>query len=485
MTPFSEATPPNPTLASPELQKQEIISCKSAQQISPTGRIVVSKMGWVVRIGALAATIIVAILHIAQGIQSNNMLVVYSTIVLMHSIIVFCVGWFFYRNPAKGKAGKDLVTVIIPVYNQKGMIEVVIDAIFRSTYKNIEVIAVNDGSKDGTKELLDKLAKKYAGLKVVHKKNEGKRKAVASGFSAARGKYVVLIDSDSVVDENAITEFMKAFHSDPKVGAVVGQAKVWNANKNFLTRCQDAWYDYAFNIYKICESTFGSVTCCSGCLAGYRREAIEAFIPYWAESKIQYSDDRALTNFAISPPSIKKQLASPVAQHLMESTAKYDDSEDRLLTIQSLVDWKALYVASATVYTDAPEKLKGYLRQQQRWKKGYIRSNFFASAFFWKKHPLMALVFYTDFMVTFTLPLVLFTVFFYEPVVGQNYLSPLTFTAGLVLMGLAQGFDYKFRDTKTKNWKYKPIMNLISAFILSWMLFPAILTLKKNTWLTR
>jgi hyaluronan synthase len=169
----------------------------------------------------------------------------------------------------------------------------------------------------------------------------------------------------------------------------------------------------------------------------------------------------------------------------MESTAKYDDSEDRLLTIQSLVDWKALYVASATVYTDAPEKLRGYLRQQQRWKKGYIRSNFFASAFFWKKHPLMALVFYTDFMVTFTLPLVLFTVFFYEPVVGQNYLSPLTFTAGLVLMGLAQGFDYKFRDTKTKNWKYKPIMNLISAFILSWMLFPAILTLKKNTWLTR
>jgi hyaluronan synthase len=55
------------------------------------------------------------------------------------------VAWMLYKNPGKGRIGKDLVSVIIPIYDQKEMIEIVIDAIYRSTYKNIEVIAVNDG----------------------------------------------------------------------------------------------------------------------------------------------------------------------------------------------------------------------------------------------------------------------------------------------------------------------------------------------------
>jgi hyaluronan synthase len=468
----------------PVQQQKFALTRRCAQKVSPEGRIIVSKKGWCVRIATLAGMIGMALYNIYMGLALNDMLVVYATLVLIHSILILSVGWFFYRNPARGKAGIDLVSVIIPVYNQKGMIETVIDAIFRSTYQHIEVIAVNDGSKDGSRDVLNALAKKYPSLKVVHKKNEGKRKAVATGFYAAKGKYVILIDSDSVVDEDAITEFMKTFNSNPMIGAVVGQAKVWNANKNVLTKCQDAWYDYAFNIYKICESSFGNVTCCSGCLAGYKREAIADFIPYWAASKIQYSDDRALTNYAIGNAQFKKAF-TPLVKRLAESTSKYDDSEDRLLTVQSLIEWKAVYVASAIVYTDVPEKLRGYFRQQQRWKKGYIRSNFFASVFFWRKNPLMSLIFYTDFMTTFTLPLIIFTVLFYEPFILKQELTPLIFLAGLLLMGLSQGLDYRFRDKTSTNWMYKPLMNLMSTFVLSWLLFPSLWTLKKNEWLTR
>jgi hyaluronan synthase len=457
---------------------------KCGQKVSADGRIVVEKKGWVLRIITLVAMISVASYNIYQGYVLGDMLVIYATLVLVHSILILSVGWFFYRNPAKEEAGDELASVIIPVYNQKGMIETVVSAILGSTYKNIELIAVNDGSKDGTKEILDGLARRYPALKVIHKKNEGKRKAVASGFNMCRGKYVILIDSDSVIDENAIKELMRAFRSNPKIGAVVGQAKVWNANKNLLTKCQDAWYDYAFNIYKICESTFGSVTCCSGCLAGYRKEAIAGFIPYWAESKIQYSDDRALTSFAIGSKKYKLEFM-PLARKLAEMTSKYDDAEDRALTVQSLVEWKAVYVASAIVYTDAPEKLKGYFRQQQRWKKGYIRSNFFASVFFWKKNPLMSLIFYTDFMATFTLPLIIVIVLFYEPFVLGELLTPAVFLSGLLLVGAAQGLDYRFRDKNASNWKYKPLMNLMSIFILSWLLFPSLWTLQKNAWLTR
>lgn len=519
---------------------------RSGQKILQNGRIHVGKIGWALRITTLTAITLIVAYNLYEGLKLDDPLIVYSTLIPIHSLLVFGFGWTLYRNPAKSRmlsktelqtlaesrdieelvtrmkntiyldalakltkpytaekvesalrehlvnqhAGNDLVSVIIPVYNQKGMIEIVIDAIFKSTYENIEVIAVNDGSKDGSKELLDELAKKYPELKVIHKKNEGKRRAVASGFYESKGKYVVLIDSDSVVDQNAINEFMKAFASDPKIGGVVGYAKVWNADKNLLTKCQDAWYDYAFNIHKTCESAFGNVMCCSGCLAAYRREAIAEFIPYWVEAKIHNSDDRDLTTYTIATTWAKKELApstrsSSLGRHLAQEMSKYDDAEDRALTAHTVQEWKTVYVATALAYTDVPEKLRGYLKQQKRWKKGYVRSNFYVSSFFWRKNPLISLIFYTELMTTFTAPLITLIVFVYEPFVLVNVWLPAVFLLGSVLVGIAQGLDYRFRDHLTKNWKYKPFMNLIQTFLLSWIIIPALWNYKKNEWLTR
>jgi hyaluronan synthase len=462
---------------------------KSKQRIQKDGRIKIGKLGWVTRIVTLIIIGTITVYNLYEGFHLNDPLIVYSTLMPAHALVVFTFGWLFYKNPANGVVGDDLVSVIIPVYNQQGMIEIVIDAIFRSTYKNLEVVVVNDGSKDGSREILDRLAQKYPNLKVIHKPNEGKRKAVATGFYQSKGRYVVLIDSDSVVDKRAITEFMKTFSTSPEIGAVVGYAKVWNANKNFLTRCQDAWYDYAFNIHKTCESYFGNVLCCSGCLAGYRREAIADFIPYWVEAKIHNSDDRDLTTYTIAKGWAKKELApeasSNLVQKLVFSMASYDDSEDRALTAHAIVEWKTVYVASAIAYTDVPEKIKGYLKQQKRWKKGYVRSNFYVSSFFWQKNPLMALIFYTEFMATFTSPLITLVVFYYEPfVLGQIWI-PIVFVLGSLLTGLAQGLDYKFRDPDTRNWKYKPVMNLFANFVLGWLIFPALWNYKRNEWLTR
>ncbi|HSB84295.1 MAG TPA: glycosyltransferase, partial [Nitrosarchaeum sp.] len=457
---------------------------RTFQKISEKGRIQTSRLAWMLRIVTLTGISLMIIYNLQQGIELNDPLIAYSTLMPLHALIVLCIGWVLYRNPAKGKTGNDLVSVIIPVFNQKSMIEIVIDAIYQSTYQNIEVIAVNDGSKDGTTEVLDNIAKKYPSLKVIHKKNEGKRKAVAAGFYLSKGEYVVLIDSDSVVDSHAIEEFMKTFNANPKIGAVVGYAKVWNQKKSFLTKCQDAWYDYAFNIHKTTESVFGTVMCCSGCLAGYRRIAISDFMPHWVKAMIHNSDDRDLTSYTIATPWAKKELA-PFPKKLMKSMASYDDSEDRALTAQSLLEWKSAYVATAVVYTDVPEKWKGYLRQQTRWKKGYIRSNFFVSTFFWKKNPLMALIFYLEFMTTFTAPLITLIVLFYEPIILKQFWIPALFMIGSLLTGVAHGLDYRFRDGKTKNWKYKPIMNLIASFVLSWLVFPALWNFRKNEWLTR
>lgn len=463
----------------------------SYQKINKEGRIQVSKKAWLIRLSLISVVGVIVIYNIELALYLNSPVLLYANILPIHALLYILTGWLFFKNKANGKVGNELVSVIIPIYNQKLMIETVIEAIYKSIYKNIEVIAVNDGSRDGTKEILDNLSKTFPSLKIIHKKNEGKRIAVATGFYESKGSIILLVDSDSVIDENAIVEFLKTFNSDPKIGAVVGFAKPWNANTNLLTKIQDAWYDFSFNIRKTAESALNCVTCCSGCLAAYRREAIQEYIPYWESSEIHISDDRELTTYAIANPSAKKQLSknylksNKLSINLLESMAKYDDAEDRGLTGQSLVNWKSVYVPSAIVWTEVPTKLKGFYKQQFRWKKGTLRVNFFCSSFFWRKHPIFSTIFYVDFMMPFVTPFIIIAAMLYVPIVHNEWWAPVVYLLSMQLIAITHGIDYKLRDKHAKTWYLKPIMNLLMIFVFSWIIFPAFMTYRKNQWMTR
>ena len=152
------------------------------QRISDNGRILVSKKAWMIRIITIAAVILIMCYNVFWGWSTGDPLVIYSVVAPVHTLIIFIVGWFFFRNRAKGQVPENMASVIIPVYNQEKLIGKVIQAIFKSSYSNIEVIAVNDGSKDNTGLVLESLARKYPKLKVVHQDNGGKRVAVAAGF---------------------------------------------------------------------------------------------------------------------------------------------------------------------------------------------------------------------------------------------------------------------------------------------------------------
>ena len=97
----------------------------------------------------------------------------------------------------------------------------------------------------------------------------------------------------------------------------------------------------------------------------------------------------------------------------------------------------------------------------------------------------MALIFYLEFMSTFVGPPLIFAVYIYAPLIRQLYWMPFTYLIGQLLIGLAAGMDYKLREPDVKNWKYKPLMNLIASFVLPWLVIPALWTYKKNKWLTR
>ena len=187
----------------------------------------------------------------------------------------------------------------------------------------------------------------------------------------------------------------------------------------------------------------------------------------------------------MAKPQFKLEALSAFSQNRLKSASKYDDAEDRVLTGQSLLEWKVCYVSSAFCFTDVPTNLKTFYKQQLRWKKGFLRTNIFVSGFFWKKNPLMAFIFYLDYMASFSVPLVVVIVLFYEPFILQNFYLPALFFGGLTLVGIAEGIDSKFRNSYMPNWMYKPIMNLIATLMLSFLMFPAIWSIRKNTWGTR
>lgn len=95
---------------------------------------------------------------------------------------------------------RALISVIVPVYNVEEFLESCVDSILTQSYKNIEIILVNDGSTDGSGDICDRYSEeKPDQIRVIHKKNEGLNFARRDGFMAAQGDYVTFVDSDDLV----------------------------------------------------------------------------------------------------------------------------------------------------------------------------------------------------------------------------------------------------------------------------------------------
>lgn len=98
------------------------------------------------------------------------------------------------------------VSVIIPVYNVEKYIKECIDSVILQTYKNIEIIIVNDGSTDKSGFICDSYSKNDTRIKVIHKKNEGLSSARNVGLDNATGEYICFLDSDDWMDIQTINE---------------------------------------------------------------------------------------------------------------------------------------------------------------------------------------------------------------------------------------------------------------------------------------
>lgn len=104
---------------------------------------------------------------------------------------------------------EQLLTVIVPVYNVEKYLKECVESLVNQTYRNMEIILVDDGSRDSSPMLCDEFQKKYANVKVIHQVNGGLPVARNAGIHIARGKYIAFIDSDDVIDKDMYASLIK------------------------------------------------------------------------------------------------------------------------------------------------------------------------------------------------------------------------------------------------------------------------------------
>lgn len=98
------------------------------------------------------------------------------------------------------------VSIVVPVYNAQLYIEKCIESLVGQTYRNIEIILVNDGSTDKSEEIISEYVRKDKRIKLINRKNSGVSAARNAGIAAATGKYIMFVDADDTVLENTVSD---------------------------------------------------------------------------------------------------------------------------------------------------------------------------------------------------------------------------------------------------------------------------------------
>lgn len=108
----------------------------------------------------------------------------------------------------------NLISVIVPVYNSEKFLEKCIESILSQTYTNLELILINDGSKDASPKICDEFVKKDNRIKVIHKTNGGVSSARNAGLSNAKGEYICFVDSDDIIPPTSVMDLYKGMQEN-------------------------------------------------------------------------------------------------------------------------------------------------------------------------------------------------------------------------------------------------------------------------------
>ena len=127
---------------------------------------------------------------------------------------------------------RNMVSIVVPVYNVEKYIKRCIESILNQTYKNIQLILIDDGSTDASGEVCDQFAKIDGRIKVIHKKNEGVSSARNYGIESCNGEYLMFVDSDDALATDIVEKAVSLMNKTLADVAVFGYKKIYESGNN-------------------------------------------------------------------------------------------------------------------------------------------------------------------------------------------------------------------------------------------------------------
>lgn len=157
----------------------------------------------------------------------------------------------------------SILSVIIPIYNREKYLKETLDSISSQTFRDLEIICVNDGSIDDSVKIVEEFIKQDDRIKLVNKENGGQSSARNAGLAVANGKYVTFIDSDDLIDSNT---FEIALKNIEKVDVVCYGIQVFGDSLLELRDGDNEYYRIKYNgIIKLNRKVLlnTDVSCCN------------------------------------------------------------------------------------------------------------------------------------------------------------------------------------------------------------------------------
>jgi cellulose synthase/poly-beta-1,6-N-acetylglucosamine synthase-like glycosyltransferase/spore germination protein YaaH/peptidoglycan/xylan/chitin deacetylase (PgdA/CDA1 family) len=231
---------------------------------------------------------------------------------------------------------ESFVSIIVPAYNEEVNAVRTVTSLLKQDYKNLQIIFVDDGSKDQTYKVVSEAFQSNDKVKVFTKPNGGKASALNFGIEHAAADYVVCIDADTQLKTNAVRLLMNKFENE-KTGAVAGNVKVGN-EVNMITRWQSIEYITSQNFDRRAFDYLNCITVVPGALGAFNKNAVREAGGFTTDT---LAEDCDLT--------MRLQKKGYVISNCNEAIS----------------------------YTEAPETMTQFMKQRFRWSFGVMQC-------FWK-----------------------------------------------------------------------------------------------------
>jgi cellulose synthase/poly-beta-1,6-N-acetylglucosamine synthase-like glycosyltransferase/peptidoglycan/xylan/chitin deacetylase (PgdA/CDA1 family) len=223
------------------------------------------------------------------------------------------------------------VAIVVPAYNEAVGIERTVRSLAASDYPDFEIVVVDDGSDDGTAEIVERLA--LPRVRLLQQKNGGKASALNAGIAATTAPVVAMVDGDTLFEPATLQRLVQPL-VDERVGAVSGNTKVGN-RRSMLGRWQHIEYVIGFNLDRRMYEVLQCTPTVPGAIGAFRRDVLE--------DVGGVSDDTL--------------------------------AEDTDLTLAiGRTGRRVVYADDARAWTEAPSSLSTLWRQRYRWSYGTMQS---------------------------------------------------------------------------------------------------------------